>query len=143
MNKLKRLLHSIFFLFFLLNTGLAQSGQSEEKILSLTDVIDLAKGQSPSSKLASTNYTSKFWQYRLYKSNYLPQVSLNATLPNLNRATNPITQPDGTVTFIPQSLLTNSMSLSVSQNIGLTNSQIFITSQLQRIDILNTPVSRS
>jgi outer membrane protein len=121
----------------------AQSENTPDKILSLSDVIDIAKGQSPSAKLASTNYTSKFWQFKLYQSNYLPQVSLNATLPNLNRAINPITQPDGTVTFIPQSLLTNSMNLSISQNIGLTNSQIFVTSQVQRIDILSSPYSTS
>jgi len=111
--------------------------------LSLSDVISLAKGQSPSAKLASTNYTSKYWQYKLYQSNYLPQVSLNATLPNLNRGISPITQPDGTVSFLPQSLLTNSLNLSISQNIGFTNSQIFVSSQIQRIDILSSPMSAS
>lgn len=111
--------------------------------MSLSDVISLAKGQSPSAKLASTNYTSKYWQYKLYQSNYLPQVSLNATLPNLNRGISPITQPDGTVSFLPQSLLTNSLNLSISQNIGFTNSQIFVSSQIQRIDILSSPMSAS
>jgi outer membrane protein len=112
---------------------------SEEKILSLQDVVDIAKGQSPSAKLASTNYSTKYWQYRVYKSNYLPQLALNSTIPNLNRSINTITQPDGTALFVKQSLLSTEVDLALSQNIGLTNSQIFVSSQVQRIDILGTP----
>ncbi|MFI5148349.1 MAG: TolC family protein [Bacteroidia bacterium] len=110
---------------------------------SLKDVIALATGQSPASKLASTNFNTKYWQYRFYESNYLPQVGLNATLPYLNRAINPIIQPDGTSKFLPQSLLTNSVGINVTQNIGLTNSQIFVSSQVQRVDILSSPMSSS
>ncbi len=140
MNKLKTLLP---FLLLLAPALSAQPVQADEKVFSLSDVVDMAKGQSPSAKLASTNYTSKSWQYRLYQSNYLPQLSLNATLPNLNRSINPIVQPDGTSKYEFQSLSTNSMNLSVTQNIGLTNSQIFVSSQVQRIDILSAPLSTS
>jgi len=145
MNKIQILTIALLGTLFLfcINPVQGQSEQGLEKILSLSDVVELAKSQSPSAKLASTNYTSKFWQFKLYQSNYLPQVSLNATLPNLNRAINPITQPDGTVTYIPQSLLTNSMSLNISQNIGLTNSQIFVSSSVQRMDIMSSPMSSS
>lgn len=142
---MNKLLPFTFLLFCcsLQQHGFGQSDTKSDQLLSLSDVISLAKGQSPSAKLASTNYTSKYWQYKLYQSNYLPQVSLNATLPNLNRGISPITQPDGTVSFLPQSLLTNSLNLSISQNIGFTNSQIFVSSQIQRIDILSSPMSAS
>jgi outer membrane protein len=112
-------------------------------IFNLKQVIDMATGQSPASKLASTNYNTKYWQFRLYESNYLPQVALNATLPNLNRAINPIIQPDGTSKFLPQSLLTNTVGLTLTQNIGLSNSQVFVSSQVQRVDILSSPMSSS
>jgi outer membrane protein len=111
----------------------------ETRTYTLKDVIELAKSQSPSAKLASTNYDSKYWQYRVYKSNYLPQLSLSTIIPNLNRAINPVTQPDGTTRFVPQSILTNSLNLNLTQNIGLSNSQIFGSSQLQRIDFISTP----
>ncbi|HXC05608.1 MAG TPA: TolC family protein [Bacteroidia bacterium] len=128
--------------------GIRSDAQQEKTapipdVFSLNDVIALATGQSPASKLASTNYLTKYWQFRLYESNYLPQVALNATLPYLNRAINPIIQPDGTSKFLPQSLLTNSLGVNLTQNIGLTNSQIFVSSQVQRVDILSSPMSSS
>jgi outer membrane protein len=144
----KYILHR--FLCLSLITGFACYQASAQKdsartaeVYSLSDVILMATGQSPAAKLASTNYSTRYWQFRLYESNYLPQVGLNATLPNLNRSINPIVQPDGTSKFIPQSLLTNTVGLTLTQNIGLSNSQIFITSQVQRLDIMSSPLSTS
>jgi len=134
-------LYSLFALgyCFTFSETLWSQNTAEEKILSLQDVVDIAKGQSPSAKLASTNYKTKYWQYRLYESNYLPQLALNSTLPNLNRSISTVTQPDGTALFVKQSLLSTEMDLSLTQNIGLTNSQFFVSSQVQRIDILGSP----
>jgi outer membrane protein TolC len=125
---------------FLLSLPALTYGQTipEEKTLSLQDVVDIAKGQSPSANLASVNYKTKYWQYRVYESNYLPQLALNSTIPNLNRSINTVTQPDGTALFVKQSLLSTSMDLSLTQNIGLTNSQLFVSSQVQRIDIIGS-----
>jgi outer membrane protein len=133
---MNKYIQTLIFLFFLQVFVKAQETPLSEKVFSLQDVIDLAKGQSPSAKLASTNYNTKYWQYRVYRSNYLPQLGLNAIVPNLNRSINPITQPDGTTLFIRQNLLSTSMDLSLTQNIGLTNSQIFVSSQVQRVDLI-------
>jgi outer membrane protein len=122
---------TILFLLSFLSSVHAQEQGSSEKVFTLQDVVDLAKGQSPASKLASTNFTTKYWQYKVYKSNYLPQLSLNSVIPNLNRSISPITQPDGTTLFIRQSLISTSADVSLTQNIGYTNSQIFVSSQVQ------------
>ncbi|MBC7861322.1 MAG: TolC family protein, partial [Bacteroidia bacterium] len=107
--------------------------------LSLKEVIDLAKGQSPVTKAAKTNFTSRYWQYRLFKSNYLPQLSLNGTLPNYNSSINAIVQDNGSNLFIKQSLLSTALGASISQNIGLTGGNIFVTSGVSRIDLLYNP----
>jgi hypothetical protein len=112
---MNKYIQTLIFLFFLQVFVKAQETPLSEKVFSLQDVIDLAKGQSPSAKLASTNYNTKYWQYRVYRSNYLPQLGLNAIVPNLNRSINPITQPDGTTLFIRQNLLSTSMDLSLTQ----------------------------
>jgi outer membrane protein len=134
---------SILFLLSLVCIAQAQDIAPAEKVFSLQDVVDLAKDQSPSSKLASTNFTTKYWQYKVYQSNYLPQLSLNSVIPNLNRSISPITQPDGTTLFVRQSLISTSADLSLTQNIGYTNSQIFISSQVQRIDLIGKLPSTS
>jgi outer membrane protein TolC len=133
---MNKYIQTLIFISLLQPFSWAQETPSSEKVFSLQDVIDLAKSQSPSAKLASTNYNTKYWQYRVYRSNYLPQLGLNAVIPNLNRSINPITQPDGTTLFIRQNLLSTSMDLSLTQNIGLTNSQIFVSSQVQRVDLI-------
>jgi outer membrane protein len=134
-----------FFLFLLgmLKGFLLLSQTPAPEYLSLQQVVEIAKSQSPQAKQASMNYTTKYWQYKTYQSNYLPQLSFNGTIPNLNRAITPITLPDGTSRYVPQSLLSSSAGLSVTQNIGLTNSQIFVSSQVQRMDILSNPQSTS
>jgi len=109
------------------------------KILSLAQVIELAKEQSPSAKLAATNYLNKYWTFRTYESNYKPQLQLSTTLPDFTRSYAPVLQNDGTDAIKLQSFSTSSLNLSLSQNIALTGSQVFMSSSAQRIDILNNP----
>lgn len=97
----------------------------------------MAKEKSLASKQASTLLSNKYWKYKTYRSNYLPQLVLNGTLPNLNRSINSITQDDGSELFIRRSLSTSSLDLSLSQNIGLTGGEVFLSSQLQRIDLFS------
>lgn len=103
--------------------------------LTLEQVINSAKEKSLTSKQASTLLSNKYWKYKTYRSNYLPQLVLNGTLPNLNRSITSITQDDGTDLFIRRSLSNSSLDLSLSQNIGLTGGEVFLSSQLQRIDL--------
>jgi outer membrane protein len=127
----------IVLLVLLLGSFISHS--QELMKLSLGEVIDLAKNQSPATKAAKTNYNSRYWQYRLFKSNYLPQLSVNGTLPDYNQSINPITQDNGLNIFVKQSLLTSSMRAALSQNIGLTGGNIFVTSGISRIDLLYNP----
>lgn len=128
-------------LFVLLFLGPAVFAQ--DSFLTLEQVIELARKQSPQAKLAYTQYRNKYWSYRTYRSNYRPQLLLRGTVPDLNSSITPITQPDGTDIFRKRSLASSSLDLSLSQNIGLTGGEFFISSQLQRIDVFSTPVYTS
>ncbi len=109
---------------------------TDRRLLTLDDVVSIAREQSPDAFAARHRYRGSYWQHRSFQAGYLPNLSLNATIPNLNRTISPITLPDGSDIFIRRSLATSSGNLSLSQTIGLTGGQLFVSSGLQRIDLI-------
>lgn len=116
---------------------------AQEKMLrlDLQKTIELAKGQSPDAKAAENRFENTYWKYRMYRSEKLTVISLNGTLPDLNRTISDITLPDGRDAFIPRSLANSSLSLSINQNIGFTGGEVFVNSSLKRIDIFEPNAS--
>jgi outer membrane protein len=127
---------------------LGSVGQNIYK-LTMDEAIGLAEKQSPDAILAKTKYRGSYWRYRYYKAQYLPALSLAATLPGITRAFVPVTQADGTVLYKPQSLSTSTLNLALTQQIGVTGGSVFLNSGLQRLDnldlrttsYLSTPIS--
>jgi hypothetical protein len=111
--------------------------------LTLKQVIEIAKGESPSALIAKNRKNNNYWAYRTFQSNYKPQLVLRGTLPSFNRAINPITLPDGQVAFINQSFAQNSMTLGLRQVISATGGSIWVNTGLQRLDILGDNRSTS
>ena len=92
----------------------------------------MAKGKSIASKQASTVKETKYWEWRTFKSNYNPQLSLNGTLPGYSKTFNQVVQPNGTIQFQPVHNDNSSLNLSFSQTIEQTGGTIYGTTQLQR-----------
>jgi len=103
--------------------------------LDLAATIAMAQAQSPSVKSARNTFLSAYWQYRYYRANYLPSVTLSST-PYINKETNKITQQDGSERFIRQDQFGADLSLKVNQNISLTGGSVFLKSNLTRLDEL-------
>jgi outer membrane protein len=104
----------------------------------LEQVIALAQGESPLALQAANTKLNRYWQYRVFQSNYKPQLGLNGTLPNFNRSIQPITLPTGELAFVPQSFSVNNLTLGLTQAIGATGGTVSLNTGLQRIDILGT-----
>ncbi len=117
----------------------ASAQPADTLTFTLQQVIQLANQQSPSAKIAKTTLDNKYWQYRTYKSNYLPQLGLSGTVPDFYNSYNSVTQQDGSIEFRKQSFSTSSLNLNLSQNIGFTGGQIFLSSYFQRLDALSDP----
>lgn len=105
-----------------------------QRVLTLDEVISIAKGQSPAAKRAETLKENRYWQYRVYKSNYVPQLSLDGTVPDLNRSVTPVTQPDGSTEYRSVFNSNSDVTLSLSQTIAATGGQVFLNSSLYRFD---------
>jgi hypothetical protein len=104
------------------------------KKLSLDEVLVLAKSQSPDALKAKHRYRSTYWEYRSFKAGYLPLLSMDATIPEINRSISKITLPDGSDAFMKRSLSNASMNMALTKNIGFTGGQLFLSSGVQRMD---------
>lgn len=127
-------------LFVLSLTGLnhfsLHAQQNQTRYLSLEDVVSTAREQSPDALAARHRYRGSYWQHRSFQAAYLPGLRLDATLPNLFRNISAITLPDGTDVFIRRSQSSSSGNLSLNQRVGFSGGQIFMSTGLERIDLL-------
>ncbi len=104
--------------------------------LSLEQVINMAQTQSAQSKLVQNKFDNSYWRFFSFERSFLPSLNFDATLPDLNRSISRITLPDGTESFVEQRRALSTTNLSLRQNIGLTGGELFVNSDLSRIDLL-------
>jgi len=134
MNKLLLLLSPIFISLF----GFAQDGVT----YSLDDVILMARGQSPASKQAETRLENRYWQYRLFRSNYNPQLALRGNLPGYNRDFLSNRLDDGTIVFQDREQLNSSLNLGLNQPIAFTGGNVSVNSSMNYFSDLNQDLTR-
>jgi len=104
--------------------------------MSFEEVISLARTQSPMAVTARHQFRASYWEYRSYRAGYLPNLSMSATLPDLNRSIEKISLEEGDI-FAERKQLGAMGSLELSQNIPFTGGNIYMSSDLQRIDFLD------
>lgn len=108
--------------------------QTDTLRLSLNDVVEMAKGGSIASKQAVTTKETKYWQWRSFKSNYAPQLSLSGTLPAYTKSNQQVVQPDGSILVQPIHNDNSQLTLNFSQSITATGATIYGMTQMQRFD---------
>ena len=128
----KQLIRYTFFLKLLFLSAILR-GQNT-MLLTLPQVVDMARNQSISARQAATTKETKYWEYRTFQSNYKPQLTLTSNSPAFNRTFQQVIQPDGTVAFQPIRNNNSSVGVSLSQNIARTGGSIYAQSQVQRFD---------
>ncbi len=116
--------------------------QENTVILTLDNSIETATQQSPEFYIIKHQYLSKYWKYKSFKSRLLPFIDFQTTLADMNRSISKITMPDGSDAFINRRLNNSSYNISINQQV-FTGGQFFISSGLQRIDILGDSVVTS
>lgn len=125
----------IFLTILALSISVATNAQKTDTIyLSLNDVVEMAKQKSIASKQAITIRETKYWQYKTYKSNFQPQLSLHGILPGYSKSFIPVQQPNGAVYFQPVHNNNSSLNIDFSQTISQTGGTIYGTSLIQRFD---------
>lgn len=125
---------TIFLVALFASLNLLPQTQTEVKVLTLDEVIGIARDQSLMALMSRHQFRGSYWEYRTHIARFRPGLSLEATLPSLNNTMESVTQPDGTEKFVTRSNMRTSLDLQLNQNIGLTGGRVFVSSQLQRND---------
>jgi outer membrane protein len=105
--------------------------------LSLQDVVEMAKNNSIASKQSITLKETKYWQWRSYKSNYQPQLSLTGNVPAYSKTFEEVIQPNGSILFQSIHNDNSNLQLNFSQSITATGGTISGMTSLQRYDDLD------
>jgi outer membrane protein TolC len=110
------------------------NAQEANKILTLEQVLALAKEQSPEAMLAKHRYLSSFWEYKSYQAGLLPQLNLKSQLLNWNNSIISYTNSDGSVNYTPTNNVTSQIGLEVQQNIGFSGGNFFLESDMSGME---------
>lgn len=112
-------------------------GQGRRTTVTLEEAIRLAQERSLDAMVARNTLRSAYWQYRNFRAELLPNVSLEGTLPSFDRSMSSYLKEDGTYTFVSSNSVGGSLSVAVTQNIPWTGGSVSLQSQLERIDQLD------
>jgi len=124
---------------FLILASLSSRSQIE---YSLNQIIDLARQQSSVAKQAETRKENRFWQYRLFKANYNPQLALSGQVPGYNRDFLQNRLDDGTISFISREQTSSSLNLGLLQPIALTGGNVSVNSRVRQFDDISRDITQ-
>jgi len=111
--------------------------------MTLQQAIAIAQHRGLDAQAARHGLEAARWRDQAFHAQFLPQLSFDATLPNLSRAIIPVVQPQGATLFAPQSQMQSSLGLTLSQEIPLTGTTLTLSSDLRRVDIFGNQAFRT
>jgi len=126
------------FLFIVALIGTQNVSYSQEtKRLTLDEVITLSEEQSLQGILAKHMFRASYWQFRTFKAEYLPSLTLTGTFPEYNRIyEKEYDYSTGKEYYVEKNSNNILGELSLTQNIGFTGGNISLQSDLRRFDVL-------
>lgn len=120
-------LQLLLLLFLALSPAAAGADELE---LTLDEAIAMARTRSVGSAVALDQLRTAYWEWRTYRADRLPEISLTATAPSYTDAYSSYMNELGNYSFVRSHTLDASMQLSVTQNIPLTGGSVRLTSSL-------------
>ena len=107
------------------------SSFSQELRLTLDDAITIAADSSLSAIKAHSSYLSGYWEYRTFRANRLPSLTMNMTPAQYNRKIIQRYDSENDIdVFRTQESYYASGGLSVRQNVDLTGGTLYMESNL-------------
>ncbi|RED96133.1 TolC family protein [Marinoscillum furvescens] len=110
--------------------------------LTLIDVIEQAKAQSPMAKAAETRKKNSYWEYRRFRADYNPTLQLYGNLPGYNRDFFENRLDDGQIDFQSRQQISSALSLGLFQPIALTGGNISVNSRVNQFNDLSQDLTR-
>lgn len=105
--------------------------------ITLDEALEIARNKSVDAYIAKNNMIYSYWEFRKFKADIYPNLTLGGELPAFNKSLSRYQNPDGSYSFIPKNILSENLTLSISQNIAATGGTVYLQSQIERIDQVN------
>lgn len=120
---------------FLLILSLPASLNGQRQTLTLSDAIEIAQARSYGAIVARLNLMSRYWSHRSYRAELLPSVNLSGGLMEFDRSmVQTRDYEDGQIYYVENNTLSNSLSLSIDQNIAPLGGKLSVQSYIHRLD---------
>ncbi|WP_295935385.1 TolC family protein [uncultured Alistipes sp.] len=123
----------LFFIQLLLCLWAGTAQAQDTLRLDLTQAIGIGVGRSVDAAAAKNEYISAYWGYRTYRTELLPEITLNTTLPEYSKSYNMYQNTDGSYTYVSNNFTRLDAGLTISQNIPLTGGKVTVESSLERL----------
>ena len=104
--------------------------QTDTLRLSLDDCIAMARRQSIDAAVALGELRSAYWQWRSYRADLLPEVSLSGTAPSWNKRYSSYQQADGSLSFVRNDYLGLDGAVNITQKLWPTGGTLSVESSL-------------
>lgn len=108
---------------------------SQSKKITLSEAIDIAQQKSPDYKINLNQNQRNYWRFRNYKASFLPELRLQATLPDYRNQVRRITNDAGQDIFVNQNQLLVEGGLSISQSVPYTGGILSVNTNLERVEL--------
>ena len=117
--------------FLVLALAFPAAAQDATQKLSLKDVISIATDSSLASFRARHSYLASYWQYRTYKAQNLPQLSLTSTPLSYNQKfVLRYDSENNTDVYRAQQSINSAVGLGITQNVGPLGGTFYIDTDL-------------
>lgn len=128
---MNRILVLLFTGFLFASFTVRTEAQAIKKVMTLDEVIKVAEDQSPSALIAKHRFRASYWQYRSFKAQYLPSLTLTGTVPDFFNGLERVWDSRDTAwKYFATNTVSSTGSLSLSQAIGPLGTVISLSSDL-------------
>lgn len=121
----------IFLLILLITASKVSFSQRNVMKITLSEAIDMASRQSLDAFRQQNMYLASYWEFKYYRSDKLPQLSIGANPFAYNNSIRSDYVPtDQSWQYTQQQSITSNASLKMTQNVGLTGGSFTASTDL-------------
>ncbi len=137
-------MNNIYIILIIVLASFAAKAQEKTLSLTLDDVLDIASEKSLEAFKNENMYRASYWEYRYFKADRLPLLSLDTNpLDFYRNRSKEYNFETGKEEFVLQEYFNPDLSLSLSQKIGLTGGTIFLNSDIEMVKNIGDDKSTS
>lgn len=106
-----------------------------QRAFTLNDAISIAQQNSYDAQLARFGFMSSYWAYKSFRAELMPSVNLSGGIMNFDHSRVEARDAEaGKINYVDNNSLTNSLTLSVDQQISSLGGTLSLQSYLYRLD---------